>query len=143
MTKKQKAIYLNRLKSFAWRTGMMVLALTISFFLENIDLLSLPPEAKIILGLVLGEVSKYLNTKKNLKNMTDKQLKERIKTKLLEDIDSFVSFEVKPRRKGKIYGTFGKTPRYKYRIAFTAKRKLKEFINEEMEKLEKNGIIIG
>ena len=43
---------------------MMALALTVSFFLENIDLLSLPAEAKIILGLVLGEVSKYLNTQK-------------------------------------------------------------------------------
>jgi len=63
MTKKNKQIYLNRLKSLGWRTSMMVLALLISFFLENIDLLSIPAEAKIILGLVLGEVSKYLNTK--------------------------------------------------------------------------------
>tara|TARA_R110000868_G_scaffold312482_1_gene573407 strand:+ start:933 stop:1127 length:195 start_codon:yes stop_codon:yes gene_type:complete len=64
MTKKNKQIYLNRIKSFSWRLGMMALALTVSFFLENIDLLSLPAEAKIILGLVLGEVSKYLNTQK-------------------------------------------------------------------------------
>lgn len=63
MTKNNKQIYINRLKSFAWRTGMMVLALTISFFLENIDLMTLPPAAKIILGLILGEVSKYLNSK--------------------------------------------------------------------------------
>ena len=64
MTKRNKEIYVNRLKSLGWRVGMMALALTVSFFLENIDLLQLPPEGKILFGLVLGEVSKYLNTKK-------------------------------------------------------------------------------
>lgn len=64
MTKKQKQIYLNRLRSFAWRTGMMLLALFVSFSLENLELLSLPTDVQIILGLFLGEVSKYLNTKK-------------------------------------------------------------------------------
>ena len=63
MTKKNKTIYINRLKSFAWRTGMMVLALAISFFLENIGLLELNPEVEVVLGLILGEVSKYLNSK--------------------------------------------------------------------------------
>jgi hypothetical protein len=64
MTKKNKQIYINRLKSFAWRLGMMALALTSTFLLENLDLLQLAPEAKIILGLLLGELSKFLNTKK-------------------------------------------------------------------------------
>jgi hypothetical protein len=64
MTKKQKTIYINRLKSFAWRTGMMVLALFIDFTATNLELFELPPEAILVLGLLLGEVSKYLNTKK-------------------------------------------------------------------------------
>ena len=53
----------NRIKSFAWRTGMMVLALIVSFLIENITLLELAPQVQVILGLVLGEISKYLNTK--------------------------------------------------------------------------------
>lgn len=64
MAKKQKTIYINRLKSFAWRAGMMVLALFVDFTIANIGLFELPAEATVLLGLILGEVSKYLNTKK-------------------------------------------------------------------------------
>lgn len=63
MTKKNKTIYLNRLKSFAWRTGMMVLAAIVAFTLENLDLLELNPQVTVVVGLILGEVSKFLNGK--------------------------------------------------------------------------------
>lgn len=53
-----------RLKSFAWRTGMMLLAVTVDFALQNLDLLNLTPQATVVLGLILGELSKYLNTPK-------------------------------------------------------------------------------
>jgi hypothetical protein len=51
----------KRLKSFAWRTGMMVVAVTADFVLQNLTSLNLTPLAVTMLGLVLGEVSKYLN----------------------------------------------------------------------------------
>jgi hypothetical protein len=61
MTKKNKEILVKRLKSFAWRTGLLVVAIAIDFTLENIGLLELPPLTVAVIGLVLGEVSKYLN----------------------------------------------------------------------------------
>lgn len=53
--------FVKRLKSFAWRTGMMVLAFGAAFALENLHLLDLNPAMVTLLGLVLGEVSKFLN----------------------------------------------------------------------------------
>lgn len=40
---------------------MMVLAFGAAFALENVHLLDLSPAAITVLGLVLGEVSKFLN----------------------------------------------------------------------------------
>ena len=54
---------IKRLKSLGWRVGMMALALGVDWLLENIGLLGLPNESTVILGLVLGEISKHLNTK--------------------------------------------------------------------------------
>lgn len=51
----------NRFKSFYWRTGMMAVAGFISLFLENIQALDLPELATVILGLILGEISKQIN----------------------------------------------------------------------------------
>jgi hypothetical protein len=61
MTKKNKEVLVKRLKSLAWRTGTMLVAIAVDFTLENIGLFELPPVAVVIIGLVLGEVSKYLN----------------------------------------------------------------------------------
>lgn len=41
---------------------MVGLVAAVGFLLENADLLSLPGYAVIVLGLIAGEVSKYLNT---------------------------------------------------------------------------------
>jgi hypothetical protein len=54
----------NRIKSFIWRSGMMTLAFLVVTLSENIGLLELGPTATMVLGLILGEVSKYLNTQK-------------------------------------------------------------------------------
>lgn len=51
----------KRLVSFLWRTLMMVLAFGASFALENLSLLDLDPVQVTVFGLVLGEVSKFLN----------------------------------------------------------------------------------
>jgi hypothetical protein len=54
----------NRLKSLLWRGGMMALAAFVAFIAQNLDGLQLPVWVITILGLALGEVSKYLNTQK-------------------------------------------------------------------------------
>lgn len=52
----------SRLKSFAWRTGMMVLALGASYGMEELKLIEgLNPLYVTLGGLVLGELSKFLN----------------------------------------------------------------------------------
>lgn len=63
MTLENKQILINRLKSFAWRAGMMVVALGVDFAIQNLGLLNLPNEITVVSGLILGEVSKYLNTR--------------------------------------------------------------------------------
>jgi hypothetical protein len=55
--------YQNRLKSFAWRLGMMTIAFVCAYVAENIGALELSPQVTVVVGLVLGEVSKYLNSK--------------------------------------------------------------------------------
>lgn len=51
----------KRLKSFAWRGGMMTLAFALGWLAENIGSLELSPSATVILGLLFGEISKALN----------------------------------------------------------------------------------
>jgi hypothetical protein len=53
----------NRLKSFVWRLGMMLLAVVVDFTLKNLTALDLGANTTVVLGLLLGEVSKYLNKK--------------------------------------------------------------------------------
>ncbi len=56
-------IYKKRLKSFAWRLGMVTLAFACTYIAEHIGDLELPYQSSIVIGLIFGEVSKYLNTK--------------------------------------------------------------------------------
>lgn len=58
-----KAILINRLKSLLWRTGSMVGVLVLAFITENITLLNVSPAVAVFVGLVTGEITKYLNTK--------------------------------------------------------------------------------
>jgi len=50
----------KRFKSFYWRTGMMALAGFLALVVENLTVLELSPQLTVILGLVLGEVSKQI-----------------------------------------------------------------------------------
>ncbi len=63
LTMENKEILAKRVKSLAWRAGSMLLALGIQFTLDNLGLLNLPSEAVVVLGLLLGELSKHLNNK--------------------------------------------------------------------------------
>ena len=65
MTKKNQTILANRTKSLAWRIGMMSLAFIIAFVADNIGLFEFSAEVTSVIGLVLGEISKALNTKIN------------------------------------------------------------------------------
>ena len=40
----------------------MVLAVLVSFIIENLSLLELTPLSVTLIGLILGELSKFLNT---------------------------------------------------------------------------------
>ncbi len=57
-----KILTSNRFKSFYWRTGMMVLALVIQQLTVFSTGLDLSPSVTVVLGLILGEISKSINT---------------------------------------------------------------------------------
>lgn len=62
------AQFKKRLQSFAWRTGMMVLAVGVSYAMSEVKLLNLDPSITVIIGLILGELSKFLNTETKVIN---------------------------------------------------------------------------
>lgn len=51
----------TRIKSFLWRTGMMIIGFVITAMINNISTLELQPATATLLGLFLGELSKALN----------------------------------------------------------------------------------
>ena len=51
----------NRFKSFYWRSGMMLVASFIAFLSENLGMFEFSPQITVLVGLVLGEISKFLN----------------------------------------------------------------------------------
>ena len=52
----------KRLQSFAWRLGMVMVAAAVDFTASNLGFFNLDPMIVVVLGLVLGEISKFLNT---------------------------------------------------------------------------------
>ena len=56
-------VLITRAKSLGWRLGMLFVAALLDTLLSNLGLLELPDQVTLVLGLVLGEVSKYLNNK--------------------------------------------------------------------------------
>lgn len=66
MVEENKSVLRKRFESFLWRAGMMVASLGVKFILENLGLLSISPQVVVFAGLVLGEVSKYIDTKLKL-----------------------------------------------------------------------------
>jgi hypothetical protein len=53
----------KRFKSFYWRSGAMLVSGFISVILESASDLQLSNFTIVLLGLILGEISKLLNTK--------------------------------------------------------------------------------
>ena len=64
MTEENKTILTHRVKSFLWRFGSYVLVSVIGLVLDNLSLLELDPKIVTVVALVLGEVTKWLNTEK-------------------------------------------------------------------------------
>ena len=57
---------IKRLKSFMWRFSVMFITIAVSFLADNLNLFEIGGEAQVIIGLFLGEVTKYLNNKQLL-----------------------------------------------------------------------------
>lgn len=53
----------NRLLSFAWRLGGMVAVASLNILAENIGLFGLSAQTQVVLGLILGELTKWLNNR--------------------------------------------------------------------------------
>ena len=51
----------NRLKSLLWRAAMMSVVAVIDVVLQELTMFNMPDAVTLILGLVLGEISKFLN----------------------------------------------------------------------------------
>ena len=68
MTKKNKQIYINRLKSFAWRTAGLSIVFVCGFIVTagsiySVDWKNLADALSfVVLGNIATEVTKYLNT---------------------------------------------------------------------------------
>ena len=56
--------FLKRLKSFVWRLGGYLLVLGLTWIADHFGELGLPAYLTTIIGLVVGEITKYLNTGK-------------------------------------------------------------------------------
>lgn len=63
MTIENKQIIIKRSKSLLWRAGMMIAALLVNFALDNLGLFNMSDSVVVVLGLILGEISKQLNSK--------------------------------------------------------------------------------
>jgi hypothetical protein len=55
----------NRLRTFLWSLGWMIVAACIDFALANLGLLNMPSEVTITVGLILTQISKFV---KNLRD---------------------------------------------------------------------------
>ena len=54
---------LKRLKSLLWRGVVMAVVIVLDFVIQNAAQVGIPDLATVVLGLVLGEVTKLLNKK--------------------------------------------------------------------------------
>lgn len=61
LSKQNKVVLSNRIKSLLWRLGAMAVAILLQFVIVNLELLNIPAELTVLIGLILGEVSKFLN----------------------------------------------------------------------------------
>lgn len=75
MTEKNKTILVKRTKSFLWRLGGVSAVAILNFIADQIGLFDLPILVVGIIGLVIGEVTKYLNV--NLPKLRAEKIADR------------------------------------------------------------------
>lgn len=71
MTEENKEILIRRAKSFLWRLGGYIVAATLTFIVEQLGLLAIPEVLTVIITLVIGELTKYINV--NLPELEEKR----------------------------------------------------------------------
>ena len=64
LSKANQAELSKRSKSLAWRAGMMVAAMVTAEAVNSLELFNLPNGVTLVLGLLLGELSKYFSNVK-------------------------------------------------------------------------------
>jgi hypothetical protein len=64
MTNEEKReVLIKRTKALAWSAATMLAAMVVDFAAVNLELFNLPNGVTVFLGLVLAQITKYLNTK--------------------------------------------------------------------------------
>lgn len=63
MSKETKEQIIKRVKSFLWRLGAVLVAAALAFVAQELEMLELSPEATVVVGLVVAEITKFLNQK--------------------------------------------------------------------------------
>jgi len=67
LSEQSKIVLIKRFKSLVWRLGIVSAVFLVDFAIQNLGLFDMPNGISILLGLVLAEVSKFLNS--NLKTL--------------------------------------------------------------------------
>jgi len=63
LSEENKAKLIKRLIALAWHAGTMIAVLLIDFLAKNLGLFNLPDQVAVVLGLILAQVTKWLNSK--------------------------------------------------------------------------------
>ena len=71
MTTNMDKKVMNRIKSFAWRLSVMIVVALVNYVTANYTGFGLSPEMTVLIGLVAGEISKFLNTELNGKEIVE------------------------------------------------------------------------
>ena len=61
MSADTKEILIKRFKSFLWRLLGMIISAFLAWVLDTLQVLNFSPEIVAIVGLIIGEITKYLN----------------------------------------------------------------------------------
>lgn len=64
ISKENLAVLKTRAIALCWHAGTMVLVIALDFMAANINLFNLPDIFTVVIGLVLAQVTKALNTPK-------------------------------------------------------------------------------
>lgn len=64
ISEENKIKLINRLKSFAWRAGVLLSVMALDFLSQNLGLFNLSPVWVAFISLGISEITKALNSRK-------------------------------------------------------------------------------